>query len=214
LKQTTDTLNTVALFLIIFLIINGAVIWLLDFTAQQEIFGFLASAEFVAFALIVYLYYSETPSDLSRKWLGLGFAAVAVLILLGASAFAGIGQRPAPNVQVTLYAGEISTNLYGFGNSTALTSPGPSLIFKVGDIVNVTLFNVGQMPHNWAIVNANQTNTSVLFGAQIASANVPVASNQTGNVVFSVTRAGNFFYICQVPGHQQLGMWGDVVVNP
>ncbi len=214
MKKANDTLSAIAIFLILFLIINGAAIWLLNFLTQQQIFGFLASAEFVAFTILVYLYYAETPQDLSRKWLGGGFAALVTLLILAMAVFVGVGQAPAPNVQVTLYAGEISTNQYGFGNSTALTSPGPTLTFKVGDVVNLTLFNVGSMPHNWALANANQTNAPVLFHAQVASNDIPIPSNQTGSVIFSVTQAGNFFYICQVPGHLQLGMWGNVVANP
>ena len=183
--------------------------------AQQRIFGFLMSAEFVAFALLVYLYYEENPQDISKKLLLSGFAALGVLVLLAAAVFAGVGSAPKPNVSVTLYSGEISSSLYGFGNSsTSITSPGPTLTFKVGDVVNMTLINVGQMSHDWAIVTANQTSASVLFHAQIASGTFPLATNQTGSVIFTVTKSGNFYYICQVPGHVQLGMWGSVVINP
>ncbi len=215
LKATNDRLGLVAVFLLVFIIVVGVTIWLLDLVEQQRIFGLLAAATLVAFAMLVGIYYEENPKDISRKWLTGGFAALVVLVLLAAALFVGIGSAPTSNVQVTLYAGEISTSLFGFGNtSTAITSPGPTLTFKVGDVVNVTLFNVGQMPHNWALVAANQTNGQVLFGSQIASGNVPVDSNQTGSVVFTVAKAGNYFYICQVAGHVQLGMWGAVVINP
>ncbi len=93
----------------------------------------------------------------------------------------------------------------GFGNSaTSITSPGPTLTFTVGDVVNMTVFNAGTMPHNWALVASNDTSGKVLFGAKIDSGSVPIPVNESASVVFRVTKAGNYFYICQVPGHVQL----------
>ena len=217
MKRTSNDFRFIAILLLVFLVIVGAAIWLLDLVAQQRVFGFLVSAEFVAFAMLVYLFYEENPQEINKKLLLSGFAAVGVLVLLGAAVFAGVGVSSPlkPNVSVTLYAGEISGSLYGFGySSTSLTSPGPTLTFKVGDVVNMTLFNAGTMPHNWALVTTNQTSASVLFGAKIASGSVPIEVNQTGSVVFAITKSGNFSYICQVPGHVQTGMWGSVVINP
>ena len=215
MKRTGEGLGLIAVFLLIFILVVGVTIWLLDLIAQQRVFGLLAAAEFVAFGLLVYLYYEETPKDVSRKWLLSGFVALAALILLAAALFSGVGSAPNPNISVKLYSDEISASVYGFGNSSStVTSPGPTLTFKVGDVVNATLINVGDMPHNWALVNTNQASANVLFDSEIASETVPLQTNQTGSVIFTVTQAGNFFYICQVPGHLQLGMWGNVVVNP
>ena len=215
MKRINNYFRLIAIFLLTFLVIVGVAIWLLDLVAQQRVFGFLVSAEFVAFALLVYLYYEENPQEISKKLLLSGFAALGVFVLLAAAVFAGVGSTPKPNVSVTLYSKEISSSLYGFGNtSTSVTSPGPTLTFKVGDVVNMTLINIGKMPHDWALVNANQTSASVLFNARIACSTVPLETNQTGSVIFTVTKSGNFYYICQVPGHVQLGMWGSVVVNP
>ena len=95
---------------------------------------------------------------------------------------------------MTLYAGQVSLTVYGFGNSsTDITSPGPTLTFIVGDVVNMTVDNVGTMPHNWAIVNSESTSGKVLFGAQIDSGSVPIEVNQTASVVFKVTKAGDFY---------------------
>ena len=130
---------------------------------------------------------SKTPG-VSKKLLLSGFAALGVLVLLAAAVFAGVGTSPPlppPNVSVTLYAGQVSLTVYGFGNSaTSITSPGPTLTFKVGDVVNMTVFNVGTMPHNWALTTTNQTSAKVLFGAQIDSGSVPIEVNQTGSVSF------------------------------
>jgi hypothetical protein len=170
MKSTSNHLRLIAVLLLTFLVIVGIVIWLLDLVTQQRIFGFLMSAEFVAFALLVYLYYEENPQDINKKLLLSGFIALGILVLLAAAVFAGV--------------------------------------------VNMTLINVGQMSHDWALVTANQTSASVLFHAQIASGTFPLATNQTGSIIFTVTKSGNFYYVCQVPGHVQLGMWGSVVINP
>ncbi len=217
MKRTSDPLRSIAIFLLIFLVVVGIAIWFLDFVSQQRVFGFLMSAELIAFALLVYIFYEQNPG-VSKKLLTAGFVALGILVLLAAAVFAGVGTSPSlppPNVFVTLYAGQVSLTVYGFGNSaSSITSPGPTLTFKVGDVVNMTVFNVGTMPHNWALVTTNQTSAPVLFGAQIDSGSVPILMNQTGSVIFRVTKSGNFNYICQVPGHVQLGMWGSVVINP
>lgn len=176
MKKDIDYLRAIAIFLLIFLIVVGVSVWLLNLVTQWRAFGFLLSAEFIAFAMLVYIFYMENPA-FGKKLLAIGFVVLAVLVLLAGAVFAGVGVSPPlpkPNVSMTIYAGEISLTEYGFGNnSTSITSPGPTLTFKVGDVVNMTLFNAGTMPHNWALVTTNETSAKVLFGAQIAM--VPLA---------------------------------------
>ena len=217
MKRDFDSLRVTAYFLLVFLIVIGVAVWLLNLISQQRVFGFLMSAEFVAFAMLVYLFYMEDPVA-AKKILSAGFVAMGILVVLAAAVLGGIGAPatlPKPNVSATLYAGEISVAHYGFGNNaTSITSPGPTLTFTVGDVVNMTVFNSGTMPHNWAIVASKDTSGKVLFGAVIDSGQIPIPPNETASVVFRVTEAGNYFYICQVAGHVQSGMWGNVVVNP
>lgn len=143
-------------------------------------------------------------------------AAVIIIIVAGSVGYYwwSMQSQPTPTRTVSLYAGEISTTQYGFGStSTTITSPGPSLDFKVGDVVKVTVTNVGTMPHNWAMVTNKSSTTSVIFDAQIQSADNPIAPGSSASVTFTVDQAGSFFYICQVSGHVSLGMWGNVEVT-
>ncbi len=119
-------------------------------------------------------------------------------------------------VSKTIYAGEKSASVYGFGNSAStIDSPGPALTFKVGDVVTLTLVNSSpNMPHNWAMVSDKSTVSSVVFNAQIQSGSNPISPGASKSVTFTITQAGNYYYICQVPGHVALGMWGTVTVNP
>jgi len=214
MKRNYDYLRIIAVFLLIFLIVVGISEWLLNLITQQRAFGFLMSAEFIAFAMLVYIFYEQNPG-VSKKLLTAGFAALGILVILAALMVAGVGAPLKPNVSETLYAGQISLTEDGFGlNANAITSPGPTLNFTVGEIVNMTVYNVGTMGHDWALTTLNVTNAKVLFGAQIDSGSIPIPVNGSGSVIFKVTKPGDYYYICQVPGHVQLGMWGKVVINP
>ncbi|MGE5532891.1 MAG: plastocyanin/azurin family copper-binding protein, partial [Bacillota bacterium] len=119
----------------------------------------------------------------------------------------------AQNTNVTLYAGEITTSQYGFGNSsTTITSPGPTLTLISGQKVTVTLQNAGANPHNFAIVSTKSSTSNVLWSSAIKSADNPLSPGSSASVTFTVGDPGNYYYICQVDGHVNLGMWGNVIV--
>ncbi len=124
-------------------------------------------------------------------------------------------QNAAPNVNVLLYAGEISGGKFGFGFSPDnLTSPGPTLRFKTSDVVNLTVINAGNMPHAFAVVNAPHTGAVVEFNAQIASATSPLLPGKSGSVIFAPNSpSALFYYICPIAGHAESGMYGSVVVT-
>jgi len=119
------------------------------------------------------------------------------------------------SIGIVLYAGEINASTSGFGYSAStLSSPGPSLTFRVGQRYTVTLVNVGAKSHNWALVNAKSSNATVM-GGQIGSAYNPVSpgTSQSLNLgPFPVT--DNLYYICQVDDDVSLGMWGLVTIMP
>ncbi len=121
----------------------------------------------------------------------------------------------APTVNIVLYEGEISVNRYGFGNSSnTLTSPGPTLRFKMSDVVNITVVNVGTMPHAFAITSAPITGSTLMFNAEIGSANNPLQPGQRGSVIFSPNSAGSsFFYICPIAGNAEAGMYGSIIIS-
>ncbi len=170
------------------------------------------------------------PKKGNTGWYIAAAIIVIVIVVVGIVAYQAALAPPSPTpsptgtsspspsgspVSMTIYAGEVSPTVYGFGNSaSSINSPGPTLTFKVGDVVKMTLVNSPTMPHNWAIVNAQSSTAPVMFNAQIQSGSNPLTPGSSGSVTFTVTQAGNYFYVCQVPGHVALGMWGNVVVNP
>ena len=122
----------------------------------------------------------------------------------------------AGNITITVYAGEVGSSTYGFGNtSDNITSPGPTFTVKVGSTVTVEFTNVGTMSHNWALVTQKTPgNTNLAFNkAQIASAAYPVQTGGKASVTFVANKAGSYYYICQVDSHVTLGMWGSFIVT-
>jgi plastocyanin len=139
---------------------------------------------------------------------------LAIVFLLSISLIAVSLATVKAQTQVSIYAGEISTSQYGFGDSaSSIKSPGPTLNFNPGENVTLTLHNSGTMAHNFAIVSDKSNPTTVLWGAVVDSSSNPVQPGSTGSVTFTVGSAGNYYYVCQVDGHAALGMWGNVVVS-
>ena len=83
--------GVIATFLLSYMIIVAVALWLTDLLTQQRGFGLFLSAELVAFSMVVYMYYKKDLRQLSRSWLSVGFLALALLVVLGAFAYLGLG---------------------------------------------------------------------------------------------------------------------------
>lgn len=150
-----------------------------------------------------------------KKQIVYGLVAIVIAVVIIVSAYyytTTLTPQTGSATPLTLYVGEISATSYGFGNtSTALTSnPGPTITLTAGQTYTMTLHNVGTMQHNWAIVDAKATTAHVLWNAVIT----PINAGSSSQVTFTAGSTGNYYYICQVPGHVDLGLWGTITVNP
>lgn len=146
-------------------------------------------------------------------WFFIVFLLLSGTLILLANANAA--QAQTATVNITLYEGEINGGANGaFGNSSSsLTSPGPDLEFHVGDVVHITVYNVGKLAHSWAIVSDKSNVNSVVFNSAIQSGSTPIQPGQSASTTFTVDKAGSYYYVCQVPGHVDLGMWGNIKVT-
>jgi hypothetical protein len=72
-----------AIGLLVFLIVGGVLPWMLDLVAAQRAFGFLLSADLIAFAMLVYVYDRESDLDVNWYLLLIGCVAIAMLIFFG-----------------------------------------------------------------------------------------------------------------------------------
>lgn len=143
----------------------------------------------------------------SRNVWAAAAAAVVIVIIIVASVYFVMTQTshpPTPTRSMSIYEGDATFNM---------TSPGPTLNFKAGDVVNMTVYNVGTLAHNWAIVTQKSSTAPVVFNAQVRTGDNPLPPGSHQSVIFTVTQAGNYFYVCQVTGHIDLGLWGTVVVT-
>lgn len=155
----------------------------------------------------------------SKTTMYVAIAAVIIVVAVGGyyywmSTQSQTTPPPPGTVSITIYGGEVSASNYGWGmTSSKLTSPGPTLNMTVGTTYKLTFNNVGQFPHAWVIKAANSVGATTMWNAAIASAGSPISPGQSGSVTFTPTQAGTYYYLCPVPGHDDLGMWGLVKVT-
>jgi len=159
----------------------------------------------------------NAPKKSMTMWYVVAAVVIIVVIVAGIVLYEQSLTPPSGDgtpIAMTLYAGEVSSASYGFGNSASSlqSNPGPTLTFTQGQSYKMTVNNVGTMPHSWAITNQKTSSATVLFSSEI-NPGAYIAAGQSGSVTFTPNQAGNFYYICPVPGHPELGMWGNVVIN-
>lgn len=149
--------------------------------------------------------------------LAIAFAtgAAAVLIFNIQPSLPEVSTSKTPTASIVLYAGELSNGKFGFGTSPGnLTSPGPTIGFSTSDTVNITVINVGKLPHAFAITTTPNQGASVLFDATIGSASSPLQPGQSGSVVIRANNgAFDYWYISPVSGDAANGMYGAVIVS-
>jgi uncharacterized cupredoxin-like copper-binding protein len=146
-------------------------------------------------------------------------AAIIIIVVIAVGVVLYQQSLTPPNgggtpIAMTLYAGEVSSTSYGFGNSASslASNPGPTLTFTKGQSYTMTVNNVGAMPHSWAITNGKTSSATILFSSE-TNPGAYIAAGQSGYVTFTPNQSGSFYYICPVLGHPELGMWGNVVIN-
>jgi len=117
-------------------------------------------------------------------------------------------QEQEPTVSFTLRGGLGSQGFEFMGVGGDIDAVrNPDLNVKVGDVVEVILINgdASGMVHDFVIPDL-----------EVASAKARV-QNESVRVVFTVTAAGTFTYLCSEPGHAlpeaNFGMFGKLIVS-
>ncbi len=143
---------------------------------------------------------------------GLAFLLGIALVLISPPALPA-PPPTAPTVEVTLIGGEVDGK-FAFGlKGQPLTSPGPAIKVKLGATVRIVFVNEGNIPHSFAVVSEAKELAEPLFGSAIGSPTAPILPKGSGSITFKVDRPGRFSYICTVPGHVTLGMYGEFIVE-
>lgn len=119
-----------------------------------------------------------------------------------------------PEVEFSIVGGEIKITKYGFAfKGQELSSPGPKISVKKGSTVTISFTVEGQLPHTFNVVSEKRFNMEALWKSSIGTATDPIPSGQTRSVTIVPDKPGKYFYVCQVPGHIEAGMWGEFVVE-
>ena len=160
----------------------------------------------------------SAPKKSMTMWYIVAAIIVIVVIVVGVvlyeqSLAPGGGGGGGNPIALTLYEGEVSSTSYGFGNSaSSLSSPGPTLTLTQGQAYTMTVNNVGTLPHSWEIASTKTGTPSPLFNSEI-NPGTYISGGGSGSVTFTPNQSGNFYYVCPVAGHPDLGMWGNVVIS-
>ena len=97
-------------------------------------------------------------------------------------------------------------------------APGELTIAK-GETIRFVVSNRGRVRHEFVIGDQpfqvqHQREMAQMPGMAMAEANaVDLAPGQTKTLVWRFTRAGEFLFNCDLPGHAQLGMTGRIHVR-
>ncbi len=146
------------------------------------------------------------------------FLVITLILVIGLISTLTVSTTKAQTsgTSITLYAGSVTSGsgTYGYGTSASkITSPGPTLNLVEGTTYTITVDNVAtDMTHSFEIVSSKAISSSPLFEAGIDITSF-IPAGGSGSVTFTPNQTGNFYYVCTVPAHISLGMWGNVVIS-
>jgi len=143
------------------------------------------------------------------------FAAVAALVFasfaLVSLAIANAQQTPTPSASPS--ASPMASPVAGGQPPTAVTVTMVDIAFQPNDFtiaantdVTVTLQNTGATLHNFSVTDHNQFPNVPNLGID-----VDVQPGQTGTATVNAP-PGDYYFFCDVPGHEQAGMFGTMHV--
>ncbi|HEV2193104.1 MAG TPA: plastocyanin/azurin family copper-binding protein [Nitrosopumilaceae archaeon] len=97
----------------------------------------------------------------------------------------------------------------------ALSGPdqNPEIHASVGDKIVFDVTNAGKSFHAFAITDSKEGPGPAIDGTTIGTADNPMKPGAKGEVTFVPAKTGEYFYICAVPGHRELGMVGKIEVT-
>jgi nitrite reductase (NO-forming) len=144
--------------------------------------------------------------------IGLGLlGAVAVVLLVPPSSSSAIAATP--TILITIEGGEVDAK-YGFSlPDSTISSPGPTIKVKAGEVVKINFANRGKTLHAFAIVQEAKEGAATIFESNVGTGNRPLSPGQQGSAVFKADNPGKFYYVCPVPGHVTLGMHGEFIIE-
>ncbi len=122
-------------------------------------------------------------------------------------------QDPAKKT-VTLFVDAQSTSANSGFNFNGLAKGKGEVTVPLGWEVTVQFLNHGAIPHS-AVVTKSRTGITPAFpGAGMAHATTGIGKNHRAHFAFRASRAGTYYIVCAVPGHEPADMWVRLIVSP
>ncbi|MDE1770690.1 MAG: hypothetical protein KGI28_09095 [Thaumarchaeota archaeon] len=103
--------------------------------------------------------------------------------------------------------------VYAF-NALSGDTKNPEIHANVGDKIEFHVKNAGKSFHAFAVTDSTTGPGPAIDGTTVGTADNPMKPGASGDATFVPTKAGEYFYICAVPGHRELGMEGKIEVAP
>lgn len=102
---------------------------------------------------------------------------------------------------------------YAF-NAVSGSDRNPDIHVHVGDKIQFHITNAGKSFHAFAVTASKEGPGPAIEGTTVGTADQPMKPKETGEATFVPSQPGEYYYICAVPGHRELGMEGKIEVAP
>lgn len=135
----------------------------------------------------------------------------------------GLGSHAAPvGGTVTATGQVVEVNLsfmespdfkvYAF-NALSGDAKNPDVHAHVGDKIIFHVKNAGKSFHAFAVTDSATGPGPAIDGTTVGTADNPMKAGASGDATFIPSKAGEYYYICAVPGHRELGMEGKIEIT-
>ena len=121
-------------------------------------------------------------------------------------------QNPARKT-VTLFVEAQANGANSGFNFNGLAKGQGGVTVPLGWEVTVEFLNHGAMPHSAVVTRSDTSVTPAFKSSGMADALAGIGQGKRSHFAFRATRAGRFYIVCAVPGHEPAGMWVRLTVS-
>lgn len=124
------------------------------------------------------------------------------------------GQATGKTVEVNVdFVESPDFKVYAF-NALSGSDKNPEIHANVGDKIIFHVKNSGKSFHAFGVTASKEGPGPVIDGTAVGTADNPLKPGKGGDATFVASEAGEYYYICVVPGHRELGMEGKIEIAP
>lgn len=102
--------------------------------------------------------------------------------------------------------------VYAF-NALSGDGKNPDIHAHVGDKIVFHVKNAGKSFHAFGVTASKEGPGPVIDGTEVGTADNPLKPGKGGDATFVASQPGEYYYICTVPGHRELGMEGKIEIT-